>query len=787
MRALNAKLFRDLLHLRGQVLAVGLVVASGVGVLVMALSVHQALKETSEAYYERYRFADVFAGAKRAPDWVGERIAEIPGVQVVQTRISRMATLDMPGFAEPVIGQLVSVPEDGQPLLNQVALQAGRWVRRGQPDEVIVNEPFADAHGLALGDTFGAVINGNQRRLRVVGVGLSPEFVYAIGPGALMPDDQRFGVLWMGREALAAAYDLDGAFNDVTLGLLRGASPVAVIERLDRILERYGGVGAFARADQLSNWFLSNEIQQIQLLARILPAIFLAVAAFLTQMVLGRLIATQRGEIGLLKAFGYTDLEIGWHFVKLVIAMTIVGVLMGWGIGAWLGRVTTELYAELYRFPLLIYRPAAGVFAIGAFVSVAVALAGTLGAVRRAARLPPAEAMRPPEPPSYRKGALLDGPLGAWLDQPTRILFRQISRWPARSAVTSLGVALAIGVLIMAMQWMDSIDHLAQVHFYDAQRQDLMVGLVEPQARRATQDFAHLPGVMAVEPTRIVGADLAFGNRTHRGSIRGVHPDARLEPIYDASGAVIDVPPGGLVLGTKLAEKLGVEVGDTLRVEVLEGRRPTLELPVVNLVEVYIGVPAYMHIDALDRALGERPSLEYAHLVVDESRANELYRALKDTPRIAAVMSREAAVKTFYETMAESLMVFISFFAAFAVALGFGVVYNSARIALSERGRDLATLRVLGFTRQEIAYILLGEVGLLIFVALPLGCVAGRLLAWMMTSIFETELFRIPLVVDSTTYGTAMLLVLASAAVSGALVRSKVNRLDLIGVLKTRE
>ena len=787
MLALNRKLLRDLKSMRGQVLAVGMVIASGVGVLVMALSVHQALQETSEAYYDRYRFADVFAGATRVPNWVAGRIADIPGVQTVQPRISKLATLDMPGFAEPVIGQLVSVPEDSEALLNQVAILQGRSVRRGDPDEVIANEPFADAHGLSLGDEFDAVINGNKRRLRVVGIGLSPEFVYAIGPGALMPDDERFGILWMGEKALAAAFDLEGAFNDVSLGLLRGTDPVGVIEALDAILERYGGIGAIPRKDQLSNWFLSNEIEQIQLLARILPAIFLAVAAFLTQMVLGRLIATQRSEIGLLKAFGYTDLEIAWHFVKLVIAMSLAGILMGWGVGAWLGRITTELYAELYRFPLLIYRPGLSVFAIGAMVSIAVALVGTLSAVRDAAKLPPAEAMRPPEPPTYRRNALLDGKLGRWFDQPTRILFRQISRWPLRSAATSVGVGLSVGVLIMAMQWMDSIDHLARTHFYDAQRQDFMIGLVEAEARRARFDFAQLPGVLAVEPARIVPADLYHGLHHHRGSVQGVPPGAELQPIYDASGRVIEPPDSGLVLGTKLAEKLAIEVGDELRVEILEGRRPIVTLPVVGLVETYIGVPAYMNLNALDRLMRERPSLEYAQLVVDESRQDELFRVLKDTPRVAAVMSRKAAVDTFYETMAESLMVFVSFFAAFAVALGFGVVYNSARIALSERGRDLATLRVLGFTRQEIAYILLGEVGLLIFVALPLGCIAGQLLAWMMTSIFETELFRIPLVLESTTYGIAMLTVLASAAVSAGLVRHQVNNLDLIGVLKTRE
>ncbi|MCU7886671.1 MAG: FtsX-like permease family protein, partial [Candidatus Thiodiazotropha sp. (ex Lucinoma annulata)] len=601
------------------------------------------------------------------------------------------------------------------------------------------SEPFAEAHGLQPGDQLKALMNGNQRTLTVVGIALSPEFIYAIGPGALIPDDLRFGVMWMGDEALAAAYDLDGAFNDLSLGLLHGTNPKLVIEHIDRLLERYGSSGAIARKDQISNWFLMNEIEQLKTMSTILPTIFLAVAAFLSNMVLSRLIATDRSEIGLMKAFGYSNWQVGWHYTKLVMAMTSVGILLGWLLGAWLGRVNTEIYADLFRFPLLIFRPDAGVFALGAIVSLIAALAGSLGSVRRAAALPPAEAMRPPAPPMFRKTGLSRSRVAHWLDQPTRIILRQIFRSPLRALLTSFGIALSVAVMVMALQWIDSIEKIVQVYFHDAQRQNMMVGLVETQSDTTLEEFRRMPGVLAVEPMRFVSANLSAGNRSHRGSIEGISSTPELQRVYDASGAVLEVPADGLILSTKLADKLGVGVGEPVWIEVLEDQQPVRKLPVVALFETYMGMPAYMNIDAFNRMMGQRPSLEAVNLLVDKSQLSRLYQRLKSIPKVSSVVLKDAAVQEFNDTMGETLMIYISFFAAFAGALGFGVVYNSTRIALSERGRELATLRVLGFHRGEISYILLGEAALLILVGLPLGCFVGHGLGWLMTSAMDSE------------------------------------------------
>ncbi len=787
MRALDRKLFRDLWHMRGQVLAVALVIGSGLSVFIMTLGAVRSLEETMDAYYERYRFADVFAGLKRAPDWLGARIADIPGVQTVETRVVQDVVLDVAGLEEPARGRLVSVPRNGFPKLNGLVIREGRTVDPSRPDEVVVNENFAEAHGFQPGATVQAIINGKKRRLRIVGIGLSPEYVYSLAPGALLPDDLRYGVFWMGRDALAAAYDLEGAFNSVSLTLLRNVSPQSVIDRLDTLLKPYGGAGAYPRHDQISHWFLRGEIDQLRLLAGVLPVIFLAVAAFLLNMVVSRLVATEREQIGLMKAFGYGDFAVGWHYFKMVLVMALLGLVLGYAGGAVLGRLMTEMYAQFFRFPFLYYRPDPGVYGLAAVASLAAAIVGTVTAVRAAVLLPPAQAMVPPPPARYRRGLLSRLGLNHVFDQPTLMIFRHVIRWPLRSFMTVLGISFALAVLFTSLQWFDSIEYLLEAEFYDAQRQTASVTFVEPRPLTVMDEFRHLPGVLAVEPFRLVPARFRFGHRMLRQGVFGVSPKADLSLVRDAGKGLVIVPEEGVVLSKKLAELIGAGRGDRVTIEILAGRRPVVSVPVVAVYETYFGTPAYMSLGALDRIMMEGNVISGVHLAVDGTREADFYRSLKQTPVVAAVSVRRAAIGSFRKTLAETMNMIVYFYVGFAILMTLGVVYNSARISLSERGRELASLRVMGFTRGETSYILLGELALLTLIALPLGSVFGYGLARFIAGAMENELYRVPFAPVLSTYGFSVLAVVLAALLSGLLVRRRIDRLDLIAVLKMRE
>ena len=784
---LDRKLLRDLAGLKGQAIAIAMVIVSGVATVVMSVSTLDSLRRTQEAYYRDYRFADVFASLKRAPEALRSRILEIPGVDAVETRVVAAASLDLPDFPDPVRALLVSVPEEGIPLLNRVFLRKGRMVDPRRDDEVMVSEPFAEAHRFAPGDTFAAVINGKRKGLTIVGIGLSPEHIYQIGPGALFPDYKRYGVLWMARAPLAAANNMEGAFNDVAMTLSPGASLPDAIGRLDALLAPHGGLGAYGRMDQVSHRYLSEEFRQLGTLAAIFPAIFLGVAAFLLNVVLDRLVGTQREQIAVLKAFGYANRDVGLHYAKFVVLIALAGTAGGVAAGIWLGKGLGGIYMDFYRFPFLDYVLRPEKAAVACLVSVAAALFGAMQAVRRAALLPPAEAMRPEPPERYRETAIERLGLKRLLSQPGRMIARHIGRRPVKSLLSTAGIALACAILMIGRFQEGAIDFLVDVEFRAARSDDLSVAFVEPSSRGALYELQGLSGVEYGEPYRTVPVRLRHGHRTYRTSLRGIEPGARLFRLLDTDLRPIEMPPSGMLLTDQLGKILGVRPGDMVTVEALEGRRPVRETVVAALTKQYIGVSGYMELSALNRLMGEGEAISGAYLFTDKGHLPEVYRKLKEMPRVAGTAIRENEIRSFYATLAETLLVFTLINTLLAGTIAFGVVYNSARIALSERNRELASLRVLGYTKGEISYILLGELGVITLAAIPLGFLIGRELCRYIAARLASDLYRVPLVLDPSTYGFAAAVVLVSAGISGFVVRRRLDRLDLVAVLKTRE
>ncbi len=787
MKSLDRKLLRDLWHIKGQAFAIILVIASGIGTFVMFLTTMDSLNRTRDAFYREYRFAEVFASLKRAPESLGERIRDIPGVNVVETRVAADVKLDIPGFDEPVTGRLVSLPDDGRPVLNRLYLRQGRLPARWRENEVAVSEAFAEAHRFAPGSSFGAVINGKWKTLIVTGIVLSPEFVLQVRPGAISPDFKRYGILWMGREALGTAYDMDGAFNDAALTLTPAARPEDVITRLDDILDRYGGFGAYARKDQMSHRFLNEEFRQLAQSARIYPGIFIAVAAFLLNVVISRTVSTQREQIAALKAFGYRTTDVAIHYVKLVLMVVAVGVIGGTLLGVWLGKGLGNIYMDFYRFPFLAYRLDPWVAIAAAVITGGAAVAGTVHSVWRAVRIPPAEAMRPEPPAQYRRTWVERILPPALLSQPSRIIVRNIERKAVKSLLSIVGIALACAIMIAGGFFEDTVDYMVRVQFTMNHKEDMTVTLIEPTARRALHELEGLAGVEYAEPFRTVAARLRVGHRSYRTVIRGVEGGSKLYHLLDMNLQPVPIPSSGIILTDYLGKILDVKPGDLLTVEALEGSRPMRQVPVVGLVKEYIGLMGYMELDGLNRMMRDGNVVTGLALAVDQRLQHDLYETLVAMPRVAGTVVRQDEIKNFYDTQAEAMLFFTFVATILAGVIAFGVVYNSARISLAERSRELASLRVLGYTRGEISYILLGELGLLTLAAIPLGILLGRWLCAYVARSLESDLFRVPLVIEPSTYSLAAAVVLASSALSGLLVRRKLDHLDLVGVLKTRE
>lgn len=773
--------------MKGQALAIAMVIVSGVATYVISLSTLDSLRETRAVFYRDYRFAELFVSIKRAPESAAETVRGIPGIDRVETRVTAWATVDVPGFAEPIRGLLLSVPDAGLPAMNVLHLREGRSVAPGRDDEVVASESFAQAHRLRPGDRIGAVFHGKRKTLRIVGIGLSPEYVYEVGPGAVFPDPKRYGVFWMGRKPLASACGMEGAFNDLCATLSRGASSQDTVDRIDAVLSRYGGLGAYTRDDQVSHRYLTEEFRQLGTLATIFPVIFLGVAAFLLNVVVGRLVSLQRDQVGILKAFGYTNADVGMHYVKLIVLVVLVGVAGGIGMGAWLGREMTRMYMDFYRFPYLHYELRPAVAASAGLVSVASAVLGALQAVRKAVRMTPAEAMRPEPPGRFRVTAVERLGLRRILSQPGRMIARNVGRRPVKSALSILGIGFACAILMLGNVQEDAVGFMVDTQFRRAQREDMTVTFVEPVSARALSELRSVPGVRYGEAFRSVPVRLRFGPRSYRTAVQGFPRDGTLHRILDTGLRPVAMPREGILLTDYLAERLGLRIGDRVTVEVLEGTRAVREVPVAGLVGEFFGVNAYMDLHALNRMLGEGNAISGAFLSADREDRQTAYDALKGMPGVAGTVVREDAIRSFYESMGGTLLVFTFVITLLAGSVAFGVVYNSARIALSERSRELASLRVLGFTRGEISYILLGELGLLTFAGIPLGfLIAGGMTAYIAEQM-KSDLYRVPMVMEGSSYGFAAAVVIVSALLSGLLVRRRLDRLDLVAVLKTRE
>jgi putative ABC transport system permease protein len=786
VRALDRKLVREIQAMRWQLFAIVMVIACGIASYVAMLSAFTSLENSCSSYYAETRFPDVFARVSSAPRSLEGRIGAIPGVAGVETRVVERITLDVPGLPEPATGELVSLDGRVGERLGELVLRAGRWTEPGRSGEILVNEPFAVAHALQPGDSLQAIVAGRQQRLRIVGIALSPEYVFQVSSGSPWPDDRRFSVMWMDRKAIEAAFDEEGSFDQVVIALAADASEKDVIADLDRLLARYGGVGAHGRDRQVSNRFVSEELKQLRTMGTSVPIVFLAVAAFLLNVVMSRIVMAQREQIGALKALGYGNFRIGAHYGELVLVVVLVGGAIGVAMGAWFGSGMVGMYGQYYRFPNLAFSLQSDTVVVALAISAVVGAIGAMIALRRAIALQPAEAMRPAAPPRYRMG-LVSRVLGPVLSAQARITVRNIGRAPVRTFLGSLGIALAIGIQVMGGFSADAIDYVMDVNFQRAQRYDVEVGFRHAIADEVLHDIANLPGVTQVEPTRAVPVRLRVGARDYETAIQGMPPHPQLRRLLDPTLHTIEVPRHGLLLTDVLARRLGVQVGDTVRVEVLEGRRQIRDIEVAGLSREMMGLSAYMQLESLAHMLGEGPRVTGALIAVDPAERDTLYRQLKRLPAVTGASLRTAAYDIFNETSAQQQAVMRSIFVLFASIIAVGVVYNSARIALADRSRELATLRVLGFTRAEASAILLGELSVQMVVAIPFGCALGWLFTYGIIQTIDTELYRFPLIISPGTYLFAIAMVVVAGVVTAFAVRRKIDHLDLVEVLKARE
>ncbi len=786
MQAIDKKLLRDFGRLWAQGLAIALVLAAGITVIIMSIGMSRALNESREAYYAQNRFAHIFAGARRAPDSLARDIRAIPGVLEVETQVRGHATLDIPGRTKPASGHLISYDPARPPALNIPILRSGRWPER--PGEVVVNEPFAEANDFRLGTVFSVNLNGRKREVRITGTALSPEFIYTIGPGALVPQNESYGILWLPHEVLDAAFNMDGAFSHVSLALLPGTQTDDVTDALDQLLKPYGGTSSFDRSLQQSNAFLDAEITQLEVLAYILPPVFLGISIFLVNLVVGRIVLLERAEIGLMKAIGYSSWDICLHYLMLAGLIALVGIAIGVVAGSWLAHATATLYARYFDFPFLVFGVPSSIYAASALLALAATSLGASRSAIHAARLAPAIAMSPPAPPNFRR-SIFDRAIDAiGFSQPARMILRSLTRWPLRAATTLFGVALAVAILVASSFFPDAIDDIIDKAFYQSNRQDVLL-LFDPDVPLSgIADVRRLPGVLQVEPQQYHAAILRHGHLEKRLAVSTVSPKNDLARVVDDAGSVVAPDATGLLISERLATALDVRVGDTITTTFETGLRETFEIPVSGVVIQYFGLGAYLDHEHLNRLFRQDPRMSTVNVTLADPIYPEAFEeAVKELPGVMGTIDMTQNRMSFSDTISQNILIVTTIYAILGSIITVGVCYNAARIQLSQRARELASLRILGFSKFDVAKVLVGEVMILVILAQPLGWWFGAEIARWMTEGFSSDLYAIPLVLKPSTYATASLIVLAAAVISTLIVARRLGQLDLIAVMKTRE
>lgn len=790
MTGLHRKLLRDLITLRSQVLTISVLIVGGISVLVSSWSSYQSLELSLNSFYQDYKFADVFSEVVRSPMTVAEKVSRLPGVERLETRIIKEGLIDVPGQSEPALGRFISWAGPNQ-AINLIYLRQGRLPYASSNPatafEVVVHESFALAHKLKVGDTLRSLLDGQQRRFIISGIGISPEYVYALSPLAPLPDDKHFGIFWLRQQDLESLTGMENTFNSLQIKTAKNTNVAELKRQIDQILQPYGNIQSYDRSLQLSHIFLEGEINEQRVMAIVIPTIFLAVAMFILNVILSRLISLHRGEIATLKALGYSAWSLTIHYFQLVTIILLIGtgpaILAGAGIGHWYAG----LYADFFRFPSIDFSLSGTSILLGILAGLIPGWIGAAGALAKVFSLQPAEALRPLSPPSFQKGLLDKIGLTSRLSPYSKIVLRSLLFRPLRLLLGVLGISMSLAIIINGSFWSDVINFMMDRQFNEMRREDLTVRLLTPQPLRVFSELRAISGILMVEGERSTPVAMSFRNFKKDIGILAWENGAQLSRVLDKQGNTIVPISGGVLLSRFFEKEFNLRVGDRVNFKVLEGSQDQFTVPVTGFVDDLIGQQAYAEKKDLHMWLKEMPVYDTLQLKIDPSLGEKIYVALKERPQVKAITIRKLLLKSFTNTVADMIMTFTFILYIFAVAIAGAVIYNSARISFSERGWELASLRILGFDIRPTFEILFIDIGIQVFLSLIPGLIFGYWLSYLSTVLIHNKTFSFPLVINPATYGAAILILILTFLASGIFLYRKVNALDFSQALKARE
>lgn len=786
VNVLWVKLLRELWGRKGALLSLAAIAAMGVAFYTGLASLMRDLDGARARFYNRCQLADFSCTFKRAPAWAIERVRQLPNLRAAEGRVNLSVRLQLPGEPAPLLGTALTLPRG----INQVVVRRGTGFTGRQAQEALINDAFARARGIVPGQRLQVVIEGYSYSVVVVGTVMSPEFVYVIPAGGLAPDPARTPVLWMPERFLQEAGGMDGAYNEV-VGMLHDPSAAATRDTLrliERRLDAYGVLLTVPQDEQVSVHFLANELTELRVNSVFLPSICMGVVALVLQVVMTRTVAAQRTVVGTLRALGYTSWELWQHYLGYGWAVGLAGAVMGCWLGTLLQWSFLGLYRQFFELPDMVGHLYPSVLLTGSGICLFFALAGSALGVRKPVRLAPADAMRPP-PPEQGHRIVLEKLPWLWerLGFEARLVLRSVFRNPMRSLITFSATMIATALVVETLCMFNSVEFLVDFSFRRTAHQDLTVSLREGQSWRAGREVQGL-GTGLVEGQLVVTCDLSNGAARKRIGISGLPSDSRLQTPIDLHGQPVRVPASGLLLARKLAEMLHVKPGQTVRMRPLLGKRREVEVPVSGVVDTYLGLSAYANRDYLSRRIGEERTVNSLLVSTHHGPPSlDLLHQLGRRPKVLGVEQRALSLKQIRETLDKSISTSLGILILFSGSLAFGSVLNTALVSLGERQREVGTLRVLGYTPWEVWRVFAAESYSLNGLGILLGLPAGVAFAHLISQAYNTELFRLPVVVTPLTLLAAALILLFFVTLAQLVTLHLVMRMPWLEVFKVRE
>ena len=777
---LNRKLWRDVLRHRAQFIAVAVTVFLGVTMFVASYDSYLNLDASYQATFTEYRFANLtYVGGD--VEALADSAVGVPGVESVSVRTVADHPLRINGLK--MLGRIVGVPADRQAEVNQLKVLEGSYLPTGEA--ILVEEHMANHFDLKPGDSVDLLAGDTWVAAEVAGIVSSPEYIWpSRNRQELITTPDNFGVVFATEET-ARKLTATGP-NEVAIYFDGGADNADLVDELAGVAAGAGVTADYTRAEQPSNAALAEDIKGFEEMAGFFPLLFLTAAGLASYVMISRLVHAQRPHIGAMLANGMTRRKVLRHYLGYGVVPGLVAAIPGAVAGALLARIITTFYTRLLSVPvtLIEFYPAnaLGGILFGAGAAFLAALAPALVA----SRIRPAEAMRGETPTGGGRTSLLERIIPPLRQLPIRwrMPLRGIGRNPRRTIYTVIGVVLSLMLVLVSWGMIDTVNHLMNTQFVEIQQEDATVYFTGPVGDADISALGEIDGVEVVEPSLEIPVRLTAGTDTYDTALVSLDAETEMHRFLSADGEWLELG-SGLLVGKALGGLLGVEVGDSIEVQVgLLGASFTEEI--AGFLDEPLGTLAYVSSGHLTEIAGVDLPATSALIRYEEGvEGGDLRAAITELPTVAAFNDSKAM----FDMMQQFMVLFYAFVGVMLVfggAMAFALIFNAMSVNIAERRREVATLLAVGTDRRTISRLITTENLIVAAMGIPIGLVAGYYLSKAAMGTFSSDMFSFDLYVEPMTFVWASLAIVVVALVSQIPGLRAVRRISIPQVIKER-